>query len=121
VVTSPVGAAGSRRTKPAAAAGADQQQSGGSGGAPSASAAADDAAALLNRQAAAVGVPHAIMSSVTEVDGWCSVHSQADPHFVSECPRRWLPAAVLPSMLQHRLRGSLFLVFTAGVHGIFIP
>lgn len=47
--------------------------------------AAVDAAALLNRQAAAAGVPHAIMSSVTEVDGWCSVHSQPDPHFVSEC------------------------------------
>ena len=56
--------------------------------APAAAAAADavDAAELLNRQAAAVcaGVPHAIMSSVTEVDGWCSVHSQADPHFVRE-------------------------------------
>ncbi|KAL4451935.1 hypothetical protein ABPG75_007597 [Micractinium tetrahymenae] len=46
--------------------------------------AASDAAALLNRQAAAAssGMPHAIMSSVTEVGGWCSVHSQADPHFV---------------------------------------
>ncbi|PSC70789.1 hybrid sensor histidine kinase response regulator [Micractinium conductrix] len=44
--------------------------------------AADGAANLLNRQAAAAGVPHAIMSSVTEVDGWCSVHSQADPRFV---------------------------------------
>jgi hypothetical protein len=46
---------------------------------------AADAAALLSRQAAAAGVPHAIMSSVTEVDGWCSVHSQPDPHFVREC------------------------------------
>lgn len=33
-------------------------------------------------------MPHAIMSSVTEVDGWCSVHSQADPHFVCELPPR---------------------------------
>jgi signal transduction histidine kinase len=49
--------------------------------------AAVGAAALLNRQAAAAstGAPHAIMSSVTEVDGWCSVHSQPDPHFVCEC------------------------------------
>lgn len=48
--------------------------------------AAVGAAALLNQHvdAAAGGVPQTIMSSVTEVDGWCSVHSQADPQFVSE-------------------------------------
>lgn len=56
-------------------------------GAAAGATAAVDAAALLNRQAAAAGVPHAIMSSVTEVDGWCSVHSQPDPHFVCECMR----------------------------------
>lgn len=39
----------------------------------------------------AAGMPHAIMSSVTEVDGWCSVHSQADPHFVCEWPPRRPP------------------------------
>lgn len=108
VLASPAGGRANRYAKPVAAAAAmvglqprtlyqQQQQQGSSssssgGGSSSAtsstasaSVAADDAAALLNRQAAAVGVPHAIMSAVTEVDGWCSVHSQADPDFASEC------------------------------------